>query len=146
MPEDAEPLPAGVMVLTGGVYALSRDTDLSSPLKITGEVTLDLNGHVLSGDGLDSVILVDGGALTRAQAVTMLYRYMRYTGADVRVGEDTNILSYADAFDIPEWAVPAVQWACGAGVMQGSGGYLTPNGGCTRAQIVTLLWRAAGIG
>ena len=33
-----------------------------------------------------------------------------------------------------------------AGVMQGSGGYLTPNGGCTRAQIVTLLWRAAGIG
>ena len=60
--------------LTGGVYALSRDTDLSSPLKITGEVTLDLNGHVLSGDGLDSVILVDGGALTRAQIVTLLWR------------------------------------------------------------------------
>ena len=74
MPEDAEPLPTGVTELTGGVYALSRDTDLSSPLKITGEVTLDLNGHVLSGDGLDSVILVDGGALTRAQIVTLLWR------------------------------------------------------------------------
>lgn len=96
--------------------------------------------------GTSAAMFDPDGTLTRAQAVTMLYRYMQYRGADVSVGEDTNILSYADAFDIPEWAVPAVQWACGAGVMQGSGGYLTPNGGCTRAQIVTLLWRAAGIG
>ena len=84
------------------------------------------------------------GTVTRAQAVTMLYRCLRARGADVSVGEETNILSFLDAFDIGEWAIPAVQWACGAGVMQGSGGRLLPNGACTRAQIVTMLFRALG--
>ena len=72
----------------------------------------------------------------------MLWRYAKHSGTDVSVGEDTNILSYTDAFDIPKWAVEAVQWACDAGVMQGSGEALMPNDLCTRAQIVTFLARA----
>lgn len=79
---------------------------------------------------------------TRAQAVTMLYRYAKHLGKDVSIGEDTNILSFEDAFDLGEWAIPAVQWACGAGVMQGSGEKLMPNDACTRSQIVTFLYRA----
>ena len=82
------------------------------------------------------------GTLTRAQAMTMLYRFARHNGTDVSVGEDTNILSYEDAFEIGEWAVPALHWACGAGIMQGSGGRLLPNGTCTRGQLVTFLYRA----
>ena len=50
-------------------------------------------------------------------------------GRDVTVGEDTNILSYVDAFDVAEYAVPAVQWACGAGVLTGTAdGRLNPAG------------------
>ena len=37
------------------------------------------------------------------------------------IGEETNILSYADAFDVSQWAVPAMQWACGAGIITGTG-------------------------
>lgn len=39
----------------------------------------------------------------------MLYRFAQKQGYDVSVGENTNILSYADAFDVAEYAIPAVQ-------------------------------------
>lgn len=43
----------------------------------------------------------------------------RAPGADVSVGEDTNILSYQDAESIAAYAVPAMQWAAGSGVLSG---------------------------
>lgn len=47
----------------------------------------------------------------------MLYRYAVSKGYDVSLSEETNILSYNDAFDVAEYAIPAVQWGCGSGVM-----------------------------
>ena len=83
--------------------------------------------------------------ITREQMAAILYRYCQYKGIDVSVGEDTNILSYTDAFNISEWAIPAMQWACGSGMIQGiaDGGSmkLDPSGSATRAQIATILWR-----
>ena len=38
-----------------------------------------------------------------------MYRYASYKGYDVSVGEDTNILSYDDAFEISEYAISAMQ-------------------------------------
>lgn len=92
------------------------------------------------GDGLFGT----GDSVTREQAATILYRFAVAMGMDVSVGEDTNILSYNDAQSIPEYAVAAFQWACGAGVVQGSEGYLMPATGCDRAQIVTMLYRLLG--
>ena len=95
------------------------------------------------------IIQGNGGSLmsnqscTRAQTVTFLYRFAAALGLDVSVGEDTNILSYADALDIPEYAIPAFQWAVGAGIIQGSNGNLMSGQTCTRAQIVTILYRSA---
>ena len=80
-------------------------------------------------------------SITREQLATILYRYAKYKGVDVSVGEDTNILSYADAAEISDYAFPAMQWACGAGVMQGSNGNLLPRGRATRAQIAAMLHR-----
>ena len=81
------------------------------------------------------------GNITREQTVTMLFRYAQYKGIDVSVGEDTNILSYNDAFSISEWAIPAMQWACGDGMIQGNGGKLNPTGNASRAEIATMLMR-----
>ena len=58
-------------------------------------------------------------AVTREQAAAILYRYAQSKGIDVSVGEDTNILSYADALQASEYAIPALQWAVGAGVLNG---------------------------
>ena len=81
-----------------------------------------------------------GVPITREQFAVMLHNYARYKGYDVSVGEDTNILSYADAFDISDYAYPAMQWACGAGIINGMGdGTLVPQGQTTRAETATIL-------
>ena len=80
--------------------------------------------------------------ITREQLAAILYRYAQYAGRDVSVGEDTNILSYTDFSDLSEWAIPAMQWACGAGLITGlGGGVLNPKGNATRAQAAAILMR-----
>ena len=84
-------------------------------------------------------------AVTREQLAAMLWRYAKYKGVDVSVGEDTNILSYGDAFDVSEYAVPAIQWACGAGIINGytehGGQVLGPQRASSRAVVATVLMR-----
>ena len=82
--------------------------------------------------------------ITREQLASILYRYAQSKGYDTSVGENTNILSYTDALEISEYAIPAMQWACGAGIIQGNGGYLDPQGNATRAEIATMLMRFCG--
>ena len=77
--------------------------------------------------------------ITREQFAVMLYRFAQEQGYDVSIGEDTNILSYTDVADVAEYAVPAMQWACGAGVISGSGSALVPQGQATRAQAAVML-------
>ena len=79
--------------------------------------------------------------ITREQFATILFRYAQYKGYDVSVGEDTNILSYADAFSVSEYAIPAMQWACGAGLINGNGDQLMPTGVASRAQAAAILHR-----
>ena len=81
------------------------------------------------------------GLLTREQLAAILWRYAQYEGRDVSVGENTNILSYDDAQDISSYAVPSMQWACGAGLLEGSSGKLMPKSTTTRAQAATVLVR-----
>ena len=93
-----------------------------------------MSNGISDGSGLDQ-------NLTREQLAVMLYRYAQYKGDDVSAGEDANILSYADAFDVSEYAIPAMQWACGAGVISGKDGALDPAGSATRAEVAAMLMR-----
>ena len=80
--------------------------------------------------------------ITREQLAAILYRYAQTKGYDVSVGEDTNILGYTDALKISEYAIPAMKWACGAGVIMGvTESALLPQGSATRAQVATMLMR-----
>ena len=84
-----------------------------------------------------------GGAVTRQQLAALLYRYAVQYGYDVSVGEDTNLLSYTDASSVAEYAIPAMQWACGTGIINGTGdgSTLSPQGVSTRAQLAVMLYR-----
>ena len=80
--------------------------------------------------------------VTREQLVTILWRYAQYKGYDVSEGEDTNILSYTDVFDISEYAFPAMQWACGEGIINGNDdGSLSPAGNAQRAHLAQILMK-----
>lgn len=88
-------------------------------------------------DGTDPM-----GAVTREQFATMLWRYAVAKGYDVSIGESTNILSYADFASISEYAIPAMQWACGSGIVTGvTDSTLAPQGTATRAQCAAMLMR-----
>ena len=82
--------------------------------------------------------------VTREQLAAMLYRYAALKGRDLTAGENTNILSYTDAFDISDYAYPALQWACGEAILTGSNGALNPQGIATRAHLAAILHRYFG--
>lgn len=118
------------------VTVLARMSGVStsgSPWYAAGQRWAMTNGV---SDGTDMT-----GTITREQLAAMLYRYAQLCGADVSVGADTNILRYADAAELSGYAVPAMQWACGVGLVQGSGGKLSPKATANRAQAAAMLMR-----
>ena len=95
--------------------------------------------------GYDNGCFGPNDAVTREQMAAILYRYAQHKGYDVSAGKDTNILSFDDAFAVSEYAIPAMQWACGSGMVRGiaqkGGMLLAPRDTTTRAQTATLLMR-----
>ena len=78
--------------------------------------------------------------VTREQLATILWRYAKWKDYDVIVGEDTNILSFNDALDTSDWAMAAMQWAIGSGVLEGdANGYLNGGEPATRAEIAKAI-------
>ena len=81
-------------------------------------------------------------AITREQFAAILYRYSQFKGCDVSVGEDRNILDFDDTQSISTYAVPAIQWACGSGMISGVNAFtLDPTGVTSRAQAATMFMR-----
>ena len=80
--------------------------------------------------------------ITREQIAAIMHRYAQYKGYDVSVGEKTNILSYDDFDSISEYAISAMQYACGSGLMKGkTASTLNPLDNATRAEIAAILHR-----
>ena len=79
--------------------------------------------------------------VTREQLASILYRYTLYRGQDVSAGETTSLTGYGDAQTVSNYALPAMRWACGTGILQGANGKLNPSGLATRAQLAAMLHR-----
>lgn len=126
----------GQPAATGG----STFTDVADGAWYADAVTWAAENGIVGGYG--GGLFGPEDNITREQLAAILYRYAQVKGYDVSVGEDTNILSYADALDVSEWAIPAMQWACGSGVIEGvTEATLVPGGTATRAQVATMLIR-----
>ncbi len=83
-----------------------------------------------------------GDPITREQAVTMLYRYARRIGADVSVRDDAGLSGYDDLQAVSDWALPAMRWAVGAGVLGGkTASTLAPQDTATRAELAAIAAR-----
>lgn len=93
-------------------------------------------------NGISAKEFAPEASITREQMATMLYRYAKYRGLDVSVGEDTNILSYEDYSEISDYAVSAMQYAVGSGLMVGkTQSTLNPKDTATRAEAATVFVR-----
>ena len=80
------------------------------------------------------------GAITREQLVAMLFRYAVKNGLEA-VTLSENLTQFTDASDISAWAVSAMQWAVGQGLIQGSNGQLHPQANASRAEVAMILMR-----
>ena len=92
--------------------------------------------------GYDGNTFAPNDNITREQMAAIMYRYAKYKGYDVTVGENTNILSYEDALDISEYAFAAMQYAVGSGLINGkTPSTLNPFDNATRAETAAILQR-----
>lgn len=94
-------------------------------------------------EGTTAETFAPDAAVTRAQVVTMLYRFAKAQGMDTTQG-GMAIREFDDFDAVPAYALEAMDWAVNAGVLKGDNNRLLPQDNCTRAQIVTMLYRALG--
>ena len=89
--------------------------------------------------GLTEMTFGTNDVCTRAQAATMIYRYAQAQGK----GFTGAWMFHLPFTDVPEWAYESVAWCYMNGVTTGvNETAFAPGNDCTRAQIVTFLWRA----
>ena len=83
-------------------------------------------------------------ALTREDMVAMLYNYAKAKGYSTSASGNT--MAFPDNGDVSDWARSAMQWAVGAGLINGTQNgtrtvILDPQGTVTRAQLATIMQR-----
>ena len=97
--------------------------------------TWAMNAGVSDGTNIE-------GKITREQLAAMLYRYAKAKGYDVSASAD--ISGYTDASNVSSWAVDAMRWAVGAGLINGrTATTLASQGNATRAEVAAILMRFA---
>ena len=79
-------------------------------------------------------------SITRQEFAQMLYNYAKYKGYDLTAEGDLS--TFSDGNKVQEWAVPAMSWANGEGLINGhDDGTIDAAGIGTRAQAASILMR-----
>lgn len=116
--------------------AAAKFTDLKADWYRAAVGWASANGIV---EGYDDGSFRPDDAITREQFATVLCRYAEFKGRDVSPAMGT--AGYEDAGSVSSYASAAMTWAVSAGIIDGSGGRLDPQGGATRAQAAAMLHR-----
>lgn len=81
-------------------------------------------------------------AVTREQLAAMLYRYADYCRCDLSAGRYVDLSKFSDLHEISDYAIPALRWAVGEGILEGrTGKRLAPADTASRAEISMMLMR-----
>jgi|GEM_PF-2087948 len=80
--------------------------------------------------------------VTREQFAALLLRYAKNAGRNVAADRTSDLRAFADAEDVSGYALSAVKWACGVGLLAGdSRQRLRPAAVLTRAEAAVLFMR-----
>jgi hypothetical protein len=91
-------------------------------------------------EGVGNNLFGLGQGVTRQQIATMLYRYLKSIDAIEGIKPD-DLSDFSDSDKIASWALEAMEWIVGAGIMEGYDSALHPGDTATRAQVATLFMR-----
>ena len=91
-------------------------------------------------DGYEDGTFRPDEPVTRQEFAQMLYNYAAYKGYDLSAKGD--LTQFPDGDSVQAWALPAMAWANGNGLINGhDDGTLEPAGTTTRAQAASILMR-----
>lgn len=77
--------------------------------------------------------------ITKEDIITVLYNYAKYKEYDVSGGDNTNILSYEDAFTLHDYGYAPMQWAIGEGIVKCESKMLNHDKFLTRAEVAFIM-------
>ena len=90
--------------------------------------------------GTDQKRFCPNDPVTREQLVQMLYLYYTvYMG--IGAVDSKALDAFKDAGSVSSYALDAMRWACGNGVVSGAGAKLSPQANASRAQVAEILMR-----
>lgn len=92
---------------------------------------------IAQGDGVN---FNPEGYISRQDAMTLISRTMEVV--DIELEETNDLSEFADAGDVADYALEAVQKLVAAGVINGNGGKILPGSNMTRAEMAVALYRA----
>lgn len=116
-------------------------TDVAKDSYYSEAVAWAVENGIVSGYG--NGLFGTEDVITREQTATILYRFAQYVGMDTTQG-GMSVREYTDYDSISDYAISAVQWTVNTGIMTGYNNNIMPGQPCTRAQIVTMLYRLLG--
>lgn len=90
-------------------------------------------------NGVGNNLFAPMSPITREQVATILYRFAQYSKRDTSTRSELS--SFSDAEKVSAYAVEAMQWAVGEGLINGVDGALLPQSNATRAQVATIIMR-----
>ena len=129
---------ATLVLMTIPAFAISGFSDVPANAYYADAVRWAVNHNPVVTKGTSATKFSPDAYCTRAQAVTFLWRAM---------GCPSSVMHYCPFTDVQRnsWYGEAVMWANEKKITTGtSTTKFSPNAYCTRAQIVTFLWRAMG--
>ena len=136
-------------------YAITASAGEGGSISPSGAVRVERGDSqtftIRAGEGYEiSDVLADGRSVGAVSSYTFENVRERHTIRAVfttQIEDPDTPLTDAPFTDVPAdaWYAQPVQWAVENGITSGTGaGTFSPDMACTRAQIVTFLWQAAG--
>ncbi len=129
---------AALVLMAAPASAAAGFRDVPSNAYYAGAVQWAVSHKPVVTNGTSATAFSPDSYCTRAQAVTFLWRAM---------GSPASVMHYCPFTDVQRgsWYDEAVMWANEKGITTGtSETRFSPDAFCTRAQIVTFLWRSMG--
>lgn len=120
------------------IMAANPFTDVASDKYYTNAIIWAEKNEIVYGYG--GGLFGPEDAITREQMAAILYRYAQFKGYDMTITGNLN--KFTDKDVVSSYAVDAMKWAIGSGLIEGKpGNILDPQGEATRAEFAAMLRR-----
>ncbi len=123
--------------IDGAQYSGSDFTDVETGQWYTAAIQwASQNGIVL---GVGEQKFDPEGEVTREQMAAIMYRYAQYKKIDTTKADASKFGSFSDKDSVSDWAVEAMTWATGIGIINGTDTGIEPQANSTRAQVAQIV-------